>query len=379
MKKRIIIFSVLLVTAVMLSACGDSQNTVNSNNNGEDEANESTETIEIMTTLFPLEEFTNRIGGEHVNVTNIVPVGADAHTFEPTANQMIEIAESDLFIYNGADFEGFADSIKDAVDSQDVKILAASDGIDLIGFDHSHDEASHEEENNHAHENNEENNHAHESNEENSHAHETNEENNHAHESNEENNHAHENNETDTESTEHAHGEEDPHVWLDPIRSIQLAENIKDALVEINPEMEEEFTGNFEELKLELEELDDSFQQMANEITQDTIIVSHAGYGYWEERYGIKQSAISGLSSTNEPSIQQIQDVIDFMDTNKINYVMFEQSIPTDIAETVRTEVGAKELWLHNIEALTEEDVENDEDYFSLMEQNIETLRTALQ
>ncbi|MGJ9385004.1 metal ABC transporter solute-binding protein, Zn/Mn family [Salipaludibacillus sp. CF4.18] len=352
MKKVSVIISTLVVTSAVLSACGENEVDTNLSNNEEVE-NVSIETIEIMTTLFPLEDFANRIGGEYVEVENIVPVGSDVHTFEPTANQMIELAEADLFIYNGADYEGFSDSIIDAVDSHDVKIITASEGIDLIKYNHNKQDSGeirgHDDEHN-GHENNDHD--------------------------DVNNDHGHENNDNDHD---HEHGENDPHVWLDPIRAIEVAENIKDALVEARPDAEEEFSLNFEELKLDLQELDDNFQGMVDEVTQDTMIVSHAAYGYWKDRYGINQIAISGLSSTNEPTIQQIQEVISFMESNDITYVMFEQNIPTNIAETVREQVGAEELWLHNLSALVEENIENEDDYFSLMEKNVETLRKALQ
>ena len=147
----------------------------------------------------------------------------------------------------------------------------------------------------------------------------------------------------------------------------------------MRPGAAEEFEANFESLKEELEALDEEFLNMKADISSNTIIVSHAGYGYWEERYGIHQVGIAGLSPTNEPSIKQMQEVIAMMEENNINYVMFEQNIPTNLAETVREEVGAEALWLHNLENLTTEDKENDEDYFSLMRKNIETLRTALE
>ncbi|PYZ94376.1 ABC transporter substrate-binding protein [Salipaludibacillus keqinensis] len=400
-KKSSITFAVILAFSTFLAACGNENNNEdlnsaeNENNNGNSEAIEDIEKVNIMTTLFPIEDFANRIGGEHVNVENMVPVGADAHTFEPTANQMIEVADADLFIYNGADFEGFADSVKDAVSDHDVQTLEATEGLDLLEYEHNHDhndEHSHED-NEHNHDHNDE--HSHEDNEHNhdhndEHNHEDNEQNHdhndeHNHEDNDhnnehnhdDNNHNHDHN--DENNHDHDHGDYDPHVWLDPIRSIEYAENIKNALIDVRPEAEEEFNSNFEQLKSELEELDEEFQNMADEKVKDTIIVSHAGYGYWEDRYNIHQIGIAGLSPTNEPSIQQIQEVISHMEENEINYVMFEQNIPTNIAETVREEAGAEELWIHNLEALTEDDVENEEDYFSLMRQNIETLEEALQ
>lgn len=359
----------MLLFAILLAACGQS--------GGEDEANaevdedvteEIEETIEevveeiidplkVFTTLFPLEDFTERIGGEYVEVSNIIPAGADAHSFEPTANQMIQIAEADLFIYNGAGFEGFAERIKETVESHNVTVITAAKGIELIDYHHDHDH-------DHGHSHDDDHGHTHEDDDH------THEDDDHTHEEDE---HGHDNDHG------HSHGEEDPHVWLDPIRAITLAENIKNALVELLPEAAEVFEENFEVLMVELEQLDQEFVAMAEEITKDTIVVSHAGYGYWEDRYGIHQVGIAGISPTNEPTIKQIQDIIHYMEKNDINYIMFEQNIPVRIAETVREEVGAEALWIHNLETLMQEDVDNGEDYFSLMRKNIETLRTALQ
>ncbi len=349
----------------VLAACGN--NSDNTSTGNVETGDNEIETIHVKTTLYPLEDFANRIGGEFVEVDNIVPIGADAHTFEPTANQMIEVAEADLFIYNGADFEGFADSIKDTVASHDVTVVTASEGIDLISYDHTHDHA-HDHEEDHDHNNDHDHDHEEDHDHNNDHAHDHEED--HAH-NDEEGNHS-------EDAHDHTHGDQDPHVWLDPIRSIQLAENIKEALIDINPEAQETFEANFEALKEELEELDEELQSMADNAERGTIVVSHAGYGYWEDRYGIEQIAIAGLSPSNEPSIQQIQNTITLMEDNDINYVMFEQNIPTNIAETVKVEVGAEDVWLHNLEVLTEEDIENNEDYFSLMRRNIEALETGL-
>lgn len=360
--------------SLFLAACGQSEGeevnaevdteTTEEETTEEEVVEETIDPLQVFTTLFPLEDFTNRIGGEYVEVTNIIPVGADAHSFEPTANQMIQIAEADLFIYNGAGFEGFADRIKETVESHNVKVITAADGIELIDYDHDHD---------HDHDHTHEDDHGHDHTHEDDHGHD------HTHEDDHGHDHTHEDDHTHEHDHGHSHGDEDPHVWLDPIRAITLAENIKNALVELMPEVSDIFEENFETLKADLEQLDKEFLALAEEITKDTIVVSHAGYGYWDDRYGIHQVGIAGISPTNEPSIKQIQDIIHYMEKNDIHYVMFEQNIPVNIAETVRDEVRAEALWLHNLESLMEEEVANGEDYFSLMRKNLETLRTALQ
>ena len=71
--------------------------------------------LKIYTTLYPLEDFANKIGGEYVEVESIMPSGADAHTFEPTTKKMMMIAEADTFIYNGLGMEPFAEKMAEAL------------------------------------------------------------------------------------------------------------------------------------------------------------------------------------------------------------------------------------------------------------------------
>lgn len=308
----------MLGIAVILTACGN--NDTNSNENQHVEG----EKLEVYTTIFPLEDFSRRIGGEFVNVTNLVPVGADAHTFEPTARDMINVADGDLFIFNGAGLEGFVDALLKTLDDTNVSVVEASASIDLITMEHG-DEEDHGSDHDHGH--------------------------------------------------SHDH---DPHVWLDPILAIQLAESIKDAMAERMPEQEELFVNNFNELRSELENIDQEFQTMVEEAKHNTFVVSHEGYGYWHERYGLEQIGISGMSPTNEPSQRQLQEIIELAKTDHIKYILIEQNIPTKVADVVKNAIGAEGLMLHNLESLTEEDVQNNEDYSKLMRKNIESLRIAL-
>ncbi len=165
---------------------------------------------------------------------------------------------------------------------------------------------------------------------------------------------------------------------MDPLLSIELAENIKNAFVDVKPEQADLFESNFEQLKEELNTLHQEFEKMAKEAEKNTFIVSHAGYGYWEQRYGLHQVGITGLTGTNEPSHKQIQDIIQLVEENDINYIMFEQNIPSKISEVVQVETNTDALTLHNLEVLTQEDINNKEDYFSLMQQNIQVLEQAL-
>src|SRR5699024_1772742 len=102
------------------------------------------------------------------------------------------------------------------------------------------------------------------------------------------------------------HSDFDPHIWLDPLRMIEMAEMIEHELTEMYPEHSERFATNFAEVVDKLEKLDEQFVSLFAEKQQKQLLVSHAAFGYWEERYGLEQIAISGISSSDEPSQKEL-------------------------------------------------------------------------
>ncbi|GMB09883.1 metal ABC transporter substrate-binding protein [Thermolongibacillus altinsuensis] len=325
------LLSVVLAGTLTLFGCNKQEETTNSQKNEN--------TLTIYTTVYPLQDFAEKIGGEHVNVQSIYPPGADAHTFEPTTKTMQQLADADAFIYIGQGMEGFVDRVTKTLTNENVKLVEATKGIELI--DSTHDDHAHEDEATH-------------------------------------DEHAHED-ETANDEHEHNHGDKDPHVWLDPIYAIEMAETIKNTLSELKPEAKDEFEQNFAALKSELEALDAQFKELVANAKRKEILVAHAAYGYWEKRYGIEQISVTGLSPTNEPSQKQLANIIKTAKKHNIRYIFFEQSVTPKIAEVVKNEIGAEPLRLHNLESLTEEDVKEKKDYITIMKENVENLRKALQ
>jgi zinc transport system substrate-binding protein len=325
MKKTGLTMALALMLGTALAGCAE--NDQNTKDNGKDK-------LKVYTTIFPVQDFTKKIGGDAVEVESIYPSNADAHTFEPSTKDMVAMSEGDAFIYSGVGLEGFAEKATETLKSEEVKIIKAGDGIELA--EASHDEENHEE---------------------------------HADE---------ESHDEHAEGDAHDHGDKDPHIWLDPALSIQMAENIKNGLIELQPESKDKFEKNFETLKSDLEKLDADYKKTIDAADKKEILVSHAAYGYWEERYGLQQISVLGLSPTQEPSQKQLQSIIETAKEHNINYIIFENNVNSKIADIVKTEIGAESLTLSNLESISEEDTKNNEDYFSLMERNLETLRTAL-
>lgn len=144
------------------------------------------------------------------------------------------------------------------------------------------------------------------------------------------------------------------------------------------PEQADKFEANYQTLVNELEALDIKFKDMVANADTRTFFVSHAAFGYIAGEYGLQQVPIAGLNSQNEPSQKELLEVVALAEDLEIQYILFEQNVSSKLAEIIQSEIGAESLTLHNLSVLTKEDIANNETYFTLMEQNIETLRKAL-
>ncbi|WP_313958752.1 metal ABC transporter solute-binding protein, Zn/Mn family [Bacillus sp. X1(2014)] len=180
------------------------------------------------------------------------------------------------------------------------------------------------------------------------------------------------------EGKDHNHGDLDPHVWLDPVLSIDMAKNIKNSLSTLMPEHASEFESNFNQLKSELEKLDQEFKTTIASSKTKELLVSHDAYGYWEQRYGIETIAITGLSPTQEPTQKELQAILEESSEHNIHYIIFEQNVSPKVAKIIQEELGAQSLSLHNLEAITAENIKQKDDYFSIMRKNLETIKAAL-
>ena len=330
MKK--ITYMLLAMLVLVLAACGDEEATTDNATNKD--------TLNVYTTVYPLQYFTEVIGGDYVDVKSIYPAGANEHSFEPTQKDMMNLADADVFFYIGLGLEGFVEKAQSTLANENVTMVATANQIaeeDLhISTGHTHAEAIE--------------------------------------------GHDHEHEATEEESHEdHDNGEHDSHVWLSPVLSKQLAVVIKDTLVEKLPEHEAEFTANYEKVVAELDALHADFEAMAAETTSKTFFVSHAAFGYIAGHYGFNQVPVAGLNSQSEPSQKELAAIVDLAKQENINHIFFEQNVSSNLTEVIQKEIGAKTLTLHNLSVLTKEDVKNNETYFTLMRKNMEALKTALQ
>ena len=165
------------------------------------------------------------------------------------------------------------------------------------------------------------------------------------------------------------HSNDDPHVWLDPVRYAKVVDRIGQALGK---------QSAADNLEKRLMDLDSEFRAGLADCERNEIVTSHEAFAYLAERYGLEQVAITGLSPEAEPEPGKLQDVVNLVRARGVTTIYFETLVSPRIAETVARETGAKTAVLNPIEGLTEEQAASGEDYFSLMRMNLAALRAGL-
>ncbi len=318
MKKKILLTFITLFATSALAACS----------NGDDNGNnENDEKLSIVTTFYPIYDFTQNVVGDEGDVELLIPAGTEPHDFEPSAKQIAKIQDADAFVYHNENMETWVPDTIEGWEEGNPNIVKGTEGIELMpGEEHDHDHG--EEEHDHDHEEDEEG---------------------------------------------HSH-EYDPHTWLDPKLAIKEVEAISNQLSEDYPEKEETFKENADNYVEELEELDQEYEESLSNAKQKSFVTQHAAFGYLADEYGLNQVAISGLSPDEEPSPERLAELKDYVEDNDIHYIYFEENASDKIARTLADEVGVDLEVLNPLESLTDEQIDNGEDYISVMKDNLSEL-----
>ena len=170
----------------------------------------------------------------------------------------------------------------------------------------------------------------------------------------------------------------DPHVWLDPARFEQVIRAAAAGLSDADPANEATYGSNAEAYVAELAALDEEFHAGLSDCERTTIVTSHEAFGYLADAYGLTEVAIAGLSPEAEPDAQQIAELLDLVEQQGVTTIFAEELVSPDVAETLADEAGIEVDVLDPLESLTDEQVEAGEDYVSVMRENLERLRAAL-
>ncbi len=170
----------------------------------------------------------------------------------------------------------------------------------------------------------------------------------------------------------------DPHVWLDPVAYGQVVDRVESALAQVDPSGASTFATNADAFTARLTSLDRDYRSGLASCDRNIIVTSHAAFGYLAQRYGLQQEPIAGLSPEAEPTPQRLADLAALVERTGVTTIFTEDLVSPKVADTLASETGASTAVLNPLESLTSDQLSTGEDYVSVMEQNLATLRGAL-
>jgi zinc/manganese transport system substrate-binding protein len=247
----------------------------------------------VVVTTTILGDITTTVAGEGVKVEVLMPIGADPHIYEASARQGARLREAELIVANGVELEeGLLDTIAEA-EAEGVTVLRVGDLLDpqpFVGGDAGHD------------------------------------------------------GEEGDLGAEDDHDHEDgldAHVWMDPIRMVEAAGLIGDALEPILGEDVLERAAGYQE---ELRALSDEIQAAVDTIPLDrrVLITNHFAYGYYAERYGLEilGTVIPAATTEAETSAAQFAALVDLIERERVPAIFGSTTEPATLAEAIAGEVG---------------------------------------
>ena len=280
----------------------------------------------VVASFYPYAYVAEQVGGDLVNVQNLTSPGVEPHDLELRPKQVAAVQDADLVIYQ----HQFQAAVDDAVEQANRKASGTVDVADLVKLHAGTDEHADDE---------------------------------HAEDEHGEDEHGHD------------HGALDPHAWLDPHNLEPVAQEVADKLAALDPDHAATYRANAGRLIGELEQLDADFTAGLADCERDTIVTSHAAFGYLAARYGLEQLPIAGIDPSNEPSGRQLAAITDEVEQHGITTVFTEELVSPANARTIASATGVKVATLDPIEGLGPDT--KDETYLSLMRHNLDALRAA--
>ena len=320
-------------------------------------ANDSTsgtEPIKVVTTIFPEYDWVKQIMGDKADsaeLTYLLENGVDLHNFQPTADDIIRISNSDLFIYVGGESDEWVEDALEGAVNKDMKVINLMETMgDKAKLEEVKEGMQHDHDHDHDHEEGEED---------------------HDHEEGEE---------------DHDHEEEeeyDEHVWLSLVNAKFLCGEITDALCGIDPANADTYKANYAAYSAELDVLHSDFQKLADSAAIKTVVFGDRfPFRYFVDDYGLDYfAAFSGCSAETEASFETVIFLTQKMDELGCKTIYTTENSDKSIAQTIIGSTQAKDQTvaeLNSLQSVSRADIDAGATYLSLMRGNYDVLAETL-
>jgi len=243
--------------------------------------------LRVVATTVQIEALAREVGGDLIDLHGVVPPGADAHEFEPTASDLAAIEDANLILRHGLGLDDWLDGTLSA--ARDATVVTVTDGILLQrGEAHSHGDDEHEDED-------------------------------------------------DEESA-------DPHVWLDPENAKIMVANIAAALAAADSANRAVYAANSTQYQATLDETREQVQAIIDEIPEANrkLVTNHDAFGYFARAFGLEVvgAVIPSISTEAEPSASETAELLDTIEAEGVKAIFAETSVNPALARTLADDAG---------------------------------------
>ena len=245
------------------------------------------EPVRVASLSTVMADLARDIGGERVEVVEIVKPGMDPHIFEPSPGDYRSLSNSRILLASGLGFEGYLDKLRPVLEKTGVRLVVGGEVVEPIegaceGHDHSEDH--------------------------------------------------------------HHHGTADPHWWQSVSNVQRVARQIRDALITIDPEGQGTYEKNAAKLDARFEDLGKwvrlQIVQLPNK--NRVLVTSHDALGYFAKDYGFEILAVQGISTSDQPSSQKVRDLIVQINARGVKAIFAESIENPKVLGQITAETGAK-------------------------------------
>ena len=287
--------------------------------------------ISVVTTIFPIYDWVRQVAGDNlsnIDLTMLLDNGVDLHSYQPTAQDMMKVSNADLFIYVGGESDEWVEDVLEAAPNADIRAINL---VEAMGEDIKMEEM--------------------------------------------------------VEGMEHAEEEDeeeaDEHVWLSLHNAEKLVKVIADVLAEIDGEHADTYLNNAKEYEKKLSALDERYKETISSAAFDTLLFADRfPFRYLTDDYDLKYyAAFSGCSAESEASFDTVAFLIGKFNELALPAVIRLEDGRINIADTIIRDSATKDqriVILHSMQQITGEDVRTGISYLSVMEDNLNALRKAL-
>ena len=309
--------------------------------------------LKIVTTIFPIYDWVRQILGDRdADVTMLMDSGVDLHNFQPTAQDILTIAQCDLFIFVGGESDEWTEDVLTTTQNEHLTAINLLDALGdevkeeeiVEGMEHEHD---HDEDEDHEDEDHDEHDH-----------------------------------DEDEDHEEHEH-EADEHVWLSLRNAEKLVQAIAGTIANLDPDQADLYHTNAKNYIEKLQALDAQYAETVNAAAFKTLLFGDRfPFRYLADDYGLTYyAAFAGCSAETEASFQTILFLAQKLDELGLPAVLTIENPKTRIAETVVNATQSKDqkiVAMNSLQGVTAQEVREGVSYLSVMESNLSVLREAL-